>query len=158
MAGPLTQLGGPEEVARLIQVALTPVFLLSGIGTLINMFNQRQNRVSDHLEHLNDLVEQEQEEEKYGLLLTHLIRLRRRRVALDAAIIFSAIGAVFTCAAALALFLGSVRDAQVATWLEIMFGAALGCTVVSLIFFVLDTMMAWHGLRREGPMPRSKPN
>ena len=53
----------------------------------------------------------------------------------------------------LALFLGSVRDSSVGTWLIVLFAAALGCTVCSLVAFLGDSLLAWHGLRREGPLP-----
>ena len=36
-----------DSIAHVIQMALTPVFLLSGIGTLLNVFNTRLARVSD---------------------------------------------------------------------------------------------------------------
>ena len=45
-----------DSVAHIIQVALTPVFLLSGIGALLNVFNTRLSRVSDHREHVEDLL------------------------------------------------------------------------------------------------------
>lgn len=158
MADPSFGVGGTDDIAHVIQVALTPVFLLSGIGTLLNMLNLRQNRVGDHVEHLTDLVDQEQDQVKHGLLVTHLVRLRRRRTALDLALILAAVGAASTCSAALVLFLGSVRDAQIAIWLDVLFGAALVCTVAALVAFVTDTVLAWHGLRTEGPMPRSRPD
>jgi len=150
--------GGVDTIAHLVQVALTPVFLLSGIGTLLNMFNQRQNRVADHTEHLGELVAAEQDEAKLGLLLSHLIRLRRRRAALDASVVLSAVGGACMCGAAFVLFFGGLRNAQVASWLVVLFGAALACTVGALIAFLMDSVLAWHGLRREGPMPRSKPS
>jgi hypothetical protein len=149
--------GGVDAVAHVVQVALTPVFLLSGIGTLLNMFNMRLSRVSDHTEHLTDLLETEEDDEKYRRLLTHLNRLRRRRFALDGSIVFGAVGGAATCCAAFVLFLGGVRDAQVASWLVALFGAALGCTVLALVAFLVDSIMAWHGLSTDGPMPRAKP-
>ena len=148
--------GGIEATAHIVQVALTPVFLLSGIGTLLGMFNLRQNRVADHTEHLTELLDAEQDQAKVGLLLAHLIRLRRRRTALDAAVVLGAVGGACTCGAAFVLFFGGLRNAEVASWLIVMFGAALGCTVGSLVAFLVDGVLAWHGLRREGPMPRSK--
>ena len=39
-----------DDVAHTIQVALTPVFLLSGIGTLINVFASRLARVGDQID------------------------------------------------------------------------------------------------------------
>jgi hypothetical protein len=44
MASPLPSVDladAVDSIAHIIQVALTPVFLLSGIGTLLNVFNTR---------------------------------------------------------------------------------------------------------------------
>ena len=38
-----------DDATHLIQVALTPVFLLSGIGALLNVFAGRLARVADQL-------------------------------------------------------------------------------------------------------------
>jgi hypothetical protein len=148
--------GGIDAVAHVIQVALTPVFLLSGIGTLLNLFNTRLSRVSDHTEHLTELLETEADGKKLHRLHTHLRRLRRRRLALDASVLFGALGGASTCAAAFVLFLGGLRDASIANWLVALFGAALGCTVTALLAFLLDSVMAWHGLKMDGPMPHPK--
>jgi hypothetical protein len=45
-----------DSVAHIVQVALTPVFLLSGIGTLLNVFNARLSRVSDHRSYVTGLL------------------------------------------------------------------------------------------------------
>jgi hypothetical protein len=39
-----------DTIAQIIQVALTPVFLLSGIATLLNVFSTRPSRVGDRVE------------------------------------------------------------------------------------------------------------
>ncbi len=148
--------GGIESIAHVVQVALTPVFLLSGIGTLLGMFNLRQNHIADRTEHLAELADAEQDEGKLLLLQAHLARLYRRRVALDAAVLLGAVGGACTCGAAFVLFLGGLRNAEVATALVLLFGAALACTVGALTAFLADGVLAWHGLQREGPMPRSK--
>ena len=153
----LPGMGTVDAVAHVVQVALTPVFLLSGIGTLLNMFNLRLSRVSDHTEHLAELLKAEADDQAYARLLAHFRRLLRRRLALDGAIVLAAIGAASTCGAAFVLFLGGVRDAEIASWLVVLFGIALGCTVASLMAFLADSIMAWHGLKTDGPMPRTKP-
>jgi hypothetical protein len=156
MASPLLGLG-PEEavdsVAHIVQVALTPVFLLSGIGTLLNVFNQRLSRVSDHREHTTDLLRDEDEKTDHALLRAHLRRLRHRTLVLDAAIALGAIGGASTCGSAFVLFLGSLRNTAIAAWLFALFGLALGCTACALIAFLADSVLAWHGLHREGPLP-----
>ena len=147
---------GVESIAHVIQVALTPVFLLSGIGTLLNVFNTRLARVSDHTEHAFELLKAEQNPHARSKLTRHLIRLQRRRLVLDISVIGGAIGGAATCGAAFVLFLGGMRDAAIASWLFAMFGIALGCTVIALIAFLVDSVLAWHGIHREGPLPACK--
>ncbi len=48
-----------DSAAHLVQTALTPVFLLTGIGTLLGLFNTRLARVSDRIEHATDLLRAE---------------------------------------------------------------------------------------------------
>jgi hypothetical protein len=145
-----------DSVAHVIQVALTPVFLLSGIGTLLNVFNTRLSRVSDHREHVDELLRGELGDAQRAQLVTHRARLRHRTLVLDASVVLGAIGGASTCAAAFVLFLGSMRDTSIASWLFVLFGLALGCTASALVAFLADSVLAWHGLHREGPLPRLK--
>lgn len=155
----LTDSGSVNNAAHLIQMALTPVFMLSGIGTLINIFNTRLARVSDHLEDVNKRlaspVDPSQPPDPYyspERLELRQSRLRQRMFVLDLAIILNGLGGAFTCSAALALFLGTLRDGTTSLWMLALFGAALGCTVCALLAFLGDTLLSWHGLRRDGKM------
>jgi len=143
-----------EGVAHVIQVALTPVFLLSGIGTLLNVFSTRLARVTDHLEHSEELLRAHPSGPDAAVLRAHLRRLRRRTLALDIAVASGVVGGGATAAATLTLFVGALRDAVVAWTLFVMFGAAVACTIFALAAFLAETVLAWHGLRDEGPLPR----
>ncbi len=143
-----------DNVAHIIQVALTPVFLLSGIGTLLNVFNTRLSRVSDHRDHAYDLLHGEGDAAASARLGAQLRRLQLRTVFLDASVVFGAVGAAFTCGAALALFLGDLRGADAGTWLFLLFGVALGCTVAALLAFLIDSVLAWHPSRRAAGVPQ----
>ena len=70
-----------DSIAHVIQVALTPVFLLSGIGALLNVFNTRLARVSDHVSHTADLLAADPQSADAALMRSHIRRLRRRVVA-----------------------------------------------------------------------------
>ena len=144
-----------DDVAHIIQVALTPVFMLSGIGTLLNLFNTRLARVSDHLETIAGTMADEADGER-AVLRRHLLRLHRRTVMLDASIVLGAVGGAATCGAALVLFLGSLRNSTAGSWLVLLFGVALVCTMGALATFIADSVLAWHGLRMEGPLPKAK--
>ncbi len=148
----------PNSVSHIIQTALTPIFFLSGIGTLLNVFNQRLARVSDHYSHISEMLRgsgargelADGEGEK---LLRHLRRLSRRRVALDVSVAFLALGGAGTCGAAFTLFLVTLRDTDTSSILLWLFGGALGFTIAALMAFLVDTVLSWHGLRIDGPMP-----
>ncbi|MUG05402.1 DUF2721 domain-containing protein [Bombella sp. ESL0378] len=137
-------------------MALTPVFMLSGIGTLINIFNTRLARVSDHLDNVNRLLAAPPEKEpQYSYDTPRRLKIRQKRltrriVVLDLAIILNGLGGALTCGAAIALFVGSLGDATTSLWLLALFGSALSCTVAALLAFLVDTLLSWHGLRHEG--------
>jgi hypothetical protein len=159
MTGPLPGIDPADAVdgvAHIVQVALTPVFLLSGIGTLLNVFNTRLSRVSDHREHATELLASSAEPDEQQRLRVHLARLGYRTTVLDASVLLGAVGAAATCGAAFVLFLGSLRNDAIQSWLFALFGLALGCTFGALLAFLADGVLAWHGLHREGPLPHVK--
>ena len=41
----MPEVGTPDDVAHVIQVALTPAFLLTGVSGLLNVFNARLTRI-----------------------------------------------------------------------------------------------------------------
>ena len=61
--------------------------------------------------------------------------------------VLAALAGGSTCGAALALFLGAVRGAAGASLLFWLFGSALVLTVAALAAFVLEMMLAAHGVR-----------
>ena len=142
-----------DTTAHAVQVALTPIFLLSGIGLLMGLFNTRLADVSAHIAHATELLAAAAEGEDSPRLRVHLKRLGRRVVALDTAMILGALAAGSTCGAALSLFCWGVAKRRRRDWLFFLLGIALICTVGALTAFIADSLLAWHGLNREGPLP-----
>ncbi len=130
-----------DDVAHIIQLALTPVFLLSGIGTLINVFTARLARVADQVERIAQAVGSADDDHRADQQ-TRLVALRRRSFALDVAVILGALGGASTCAAVLTLFVGAVGDAGVASALYGFFGLAILCTIGALGAFLYEMMLA----------------
>ena len=130
-----------EAAAHIVQLALTPVFLLSGVAALVNVFSTRLGRVSDQADKLS---EQDHRAPGYHLKLS-LLRWRSR--ALDWAVILAALAGASTCGAALALFLGAVRGSAGASLLFYLFGGAIVLTVAALTAFVLEMLLAARGIR-----------
>ena len=142
---PLTH---PEAIAHVIQVALTPVFLLSAIATLLNVFSTRRGRVADHVDqHAQGLeVADAKEAERISV---QLASLRRRSLALDIAVVLGGMGGAATCGAVLTLFLGTLHEATAQSVLLTLFGMTIFCIIAALIAFVVEMLLAGRGIRTE---------
>jgi len=123
MPGVLNQISSLDLVAHVIQVALTPIFLLSGIATLLNVFSTRLARGADRVDQITKAMEEAASDESVELA-RQLLHLRRRSIALDAAVVLGAIAAASTCASVFTLFVGALRNSTVASILFTTFGLA----------------------------------
>jgi hypothetical protein len=148
MPGAIEPSSSLDIVAHVIQVALAPVFLLSGIATLLNVFSTRLARVADRVEQLTKAIDAATEAEA-ALLAAQLPALHRRSVALDAAVVLGAIGGAATCASVLVLFLGAVSDPTIARISFATFGLALVCTLGAIGAYTLEMLLAGSDLRAE---------
>jgi hypothetical protein len=131
-----------ETASHVVQLALTPVFLLSGVAALVNVFATRLGRVSDQADKLAD---QDRDHPDHEIKLK-LLRWRSR--ALDGAVMLAALAGASTCAAALVLFVGSIRGSTGASLLFLLFGGAIVLTMAALACFVLEMVLAGAGIRR----------
>lgn len=139
---------GVDTVAHIIQAALTPVFLLSGIATLLNVFSTRLVRVADQVDAVSTaLAIADAAESRH--LSRKLRNLYWRSLALDAAVILGAIGGAATCGAVLALFVGSLRAAESSAVLFGLFGLAVVCALGGVLAFTLEMLLAGIGIREE---------
>ena len=137
-----------DAVAHVIQVALTPVFLLSGIATLLNVFSTRLARVADRVEAVSKALDGADAAEAKALSL-QLVHLHRRSVALDVAVVLGSVGGAATCGAVLVLFVGALRDATAATLLFVLFPLAVLCALGAIGAFTAEMLLAGTGIRAE---------
>jgi hypothetical protein len=135
-----------DSVAHVIQIALTPVFLLSGIAALLNVFSTRLGRVSDHVDALAEKLEDAEPAERERFQ-ERLLYLRRRSHILDFAVMLGTLGGAATCLAALFLFVGTLRVETGVGVLFVSFGLALLFTVGALAAFLIEVLLAGRGIR-----------
>ena len=148
MPGALNQISSLDLVAHVIQVALTPIFLLSGIATLLNVFSTRLARVADRVDQITKAMEDADPDESVELA-RQLLHLRRRSIALDAAVLLGAVAAAATWASVFTLFVGALRNSTVASILFTTFGLAIACTISAIGAFTAEMLMAGSGVRAE---------
>ena len=148
MPGLLNPDASLDLVAHVIQVALAPIFLLSGIATLLNVFATRLARVADLVVQITKAMEQAEPAQRADLS-RQLLRLRQRSIALDAAVVLGAVAAAATCTSVFTLFVGALRNSTVASVLFTTFGLAILCTISAIAAFAMEMLMAGSGVRAE---------
>jgi hypothetical protein len=145
-----------DLIAHIIQVALTPIFLLSGIATLLNVFATRLARVADRVDQIMKVIEQASSGENTELM-QQLVHLRRRSIALDTAVVLGAIAAASTCASVFTLFVGALRNSTVASVLFATFGLAIVSTISAIAAFTIEMLLAGSGVRAIAAAERRSP-
>ena len=133
-----------DSVVHVIQLSLTPIFLLTAMASLLGVFTTRLARVSDQVKALADKCG---DPEPDGTILRKLAYLKRRSLLLDAAVILGAVSGAFTCATVLTLFLGILRASETQSILFTMFGLAILCTIGALGAFLFEVLLASRGIR-----------
>jgi hypothetical protein len=142
------RLTSPAGLAQIIQVALTPVFFLTAVAALLNVFSTRLGRVADHVDRLTDEL-RNADTAQSAIVIAQLTYLRRRSRILDFAVVLATLAGIAICCAAFALFLGALRDQAAAPVLYFLFASGLLFTIGALGLFLIEMLMASGGLRLE---------
>ena len=131
---------------HLVQTALTPVFLLSGIAALLGVFATRQARLSDRAE-LLARGRAAASADELARMTGEVDVLRRRSHVLDLAVGCGALAAGSTALSILVLFLSALRASVTAGLLVDFFGAAIVLTIAAVVFFILELFLGSRSLR-----------
>jgi hypothetical protein len=138
--------GTIADIARVIQLATAPVFLLTGIGALINVLNTRLGRSIDRgrivARHIHDAGEDADAGMKAELALISMrVKLMYR------AIIFATFSALLNCIIIAELFISAVASFHVSTTVAVLFVAAMLALIIALLLFVREVFFATRALR-----------
>jgi hypothetical protein len=145
----MTDIDGPslDSIVHIIQLSLSPIFLLTAMASLLGVFTTRLARISDQVKTLAETTGADSAHK--GAIRLRLAYLRRRTMALDAAVILGALSGAATCGTVLTLFFGALRERAVIGLLFFLFGSAILCTIGALGSFLWEVMMASRGIRAE---------
>lgn len=132
-----------DEIAHIVQVALTTVFLLSGIASLLNVITARHGRVADQADAVAFTLRSGAADDS-GRLVARQRRLHWRLWALNVARACDAIAGVAICGATFALFVGALNDTAVATALFVCFAFSVLGTVMALLGFLTETILSFR--------------
>ena len=142
-----------STVAQLIQLSIAPVFLLAGIGAILNVLAQRLARVVDRARHLEAEFASFDEAAR-GRAGAELRILDRRMKVVNQAISACTASALFVCLVVAIMFVAEFADFAFARPIALLFILAMLLLIVGLVLFLYEIRLAMRSLRdRRDLMP-----
>jgi hypothetical protein len=137
-----------RELVPVLQTAIGPVILISGIGLLLLTMTNRLGRTIDRARELLDEYEELSSSEKSKIDREIVVLWKRARYVRNAILL-----ATTTCLGAasliILLFMTSLLHADVPLLVEAIFIFSMLCLIGALIFFLLDVNITLSALRIE---------
>jgi len=135
-----------SDVAHAIQLALAPVFLLTGIAGLLNVMASRLARIIDRGRYLTE-EELPQHLQDPTLLQKELARLERRRRYASLAITACTCSALLVCMVVAVIFLQVMLQVEFKWVISTLFTASTLTLVVGLAYFLREVHLATRTVR-----------
>ena len=135
-----------STIANLIQLSIAPVFLLAGVGAILNVMATRLSRVVDRVRWLEAEFAGTSELQQ-RLARAELSRLGKRMKLTNWAITAVTAGALTVCLVVAVLFIGGLADISVGNLIAALYVLTMVLLVGGLVLFLLEIRMASRNLR-----------
>jgi hypothetical protein len=143
-----------EHVATLIQQALGPVFLISGVGITLSMLTARLARIVDRARTLEDRREATADAARIADIDQDLRYIVKRVRYINGAIILSTVSAFFTAVVVTLLFASAFSPLSVGAIIAVLFVGSLLCLSLSFLMFLIEVRVATRSIRIGGKIRR----
>jgi hypothetical protein len=135
------------DIAHLIQVALTPIFLISAIGVTLNVLTNRLSRIVDRARIMeNELCRPDYQAGGRDLHAALGVLARRARY-INAAITLITLSALFIALVVVMLFVNAFAHWDLAAFIAIMFILSMLSLAAALTSFLIEVRIATTTLR-----------
>jgi hypothetical protein len=135
------------DIAHAIQLAVAPVFLLSGVGVLLGVLTNRLARIVDRARTAEARLAGADAEAEGARLRDQLSALARRARLINASITLITIAALFVSLVVALLFTSTLVAINLAVYVAVLFVAAMITLIVALLAFLLEVRIAIASLR-----------
>lgn len=126
------------DIARVIQLAVAPVFLLTAIATMINAMNARLGRIVDR----RRAVQARQDCTEDPGAQAELAQLGRRSRLVYFAIFCAVLSALLVCMVVAGAFLGALLAVDLARAVALLFIGAMLAMIAGLGLFLREVYLA----------------
>jgi hypothetical protein len=135
-----------STVAQVIQLAVAPVFLLSGVGIMLTVLTGRLARVVERAREVEAAAKSAAATE-YPAHQRQLLVLARRARLMNRAITLCTICALLVALVVVTLFVGAFVQFKLATVIALMFIVAMLSFIAALLCFLREVFLAIASLR-----------
>jgi hypothetical protein len=137
-----------DELIPVLQTAIGPVILISGVGMLLLTMTNRLGRTIDRSRQLIDHRREATEGRRLRVELQLGILWRRARL-LRQAITLATVAALLAALMIIVLFMGTLVDLPISVVVVLLFSACLTSLIGSLLFFLRDVNLSLRALTHE---------
>jgi len=137
-----------HQLIPILQVAVIPVILISGVGLIVLSMTNRFGRIADRARQL--LVELRlAPKTEPDILVSQVKILVNRALALRLAIALATVSQLFAAVLIITLFLGAVLNWQAGLAVVLLFVCSMASLIGGLIAFLRDVNLSLAALRLE---------
>ena len=137
-----------SQLIPVLQVAIGPVILISGVGLLLLTLSNRFGRAVDRSRQLGREMREATETDRQRLGKQVEILYRRARV-IRLSIIMAALSVLVASLLIIVLFLTALQRWEVGLAIVLLFVCCLVSLIVSLAAFIRDIQLSLHALKLE---------
>lgn len=134
-----------STIAQTIQLSLAPVFMLTGIGALLNVLAGRMARVVDRARNLEALHPRSTGHE-HDRHVWELRLLDRRITIINAALFLAVSSAVMICTVVALLFIAELGDFRIGSTVAVAFIVAMALLIAALVCFTVEVRISLRAI------------
>ncbi len=135
-----------STIAQTIQLSLAPVFMLAGIGQLLNVLAGRLSRVIDRARKL-ELLHGSIAGPDHHRYVWELRLLDRRMTIINAALFLAVSSAIMTCVLIALLFIAELAKLHFGTAVALCFILAMILLIAALVSFIVEVRISLRAFR-----------
>jgi hypothetical protein len=139
----------------IIQLAITPVILISGVGALMLTLTNRMARIVDRTRVLAVQVQAAAGDDRRHLENQLTIMWRRAKL-IRMAVTFAGLSMLVACVLVIAIFAAALLDADLTGGLKVLFTASILLLIAALGAFLRDIYVSLHALKLEVDRARGR--
>ena len=132
----------------LIQTAITPVILLSGVGALMITLTNRMGRIVDRTRSLAGHVRGADADDRTHFENQLEIMWRRAKLV-RLSVTFAGLSMLLSCVLVMVIFVDAVLNREFGPEMVIIFGVSVLCLIAALLAFLWDIWMSLWALKLE---------